>query len=56
MRARRADPLSDELTALDELEDEIRRPKRKHLSLIVPILITMIVVPLAVRDKLLANL
>lgn len=43
MRARRSDPLNDELTALDELEDEIRRPKRRSLSLIVPLLITMIV-------------
>ncbi len=43
MRARRSDPLNDELTALDELEDEIRRPKKRSLSLIVPLLITMIV-------------
>jgi hypothetical protein len=43
MRARRSDPLNDELTALDELEDEIRRPKKRSWSLIVPLLITMIV-------------
>lgn len=43
MRARRSDPLNDELTALDELEDEIRRPKKRSMSLIVPLLITMIV-------------
>lgn len=43
MRARGSDPLNDELTALDELEDEIRRPKKRSLSLIVPLLITMIV-------------
>ena len=43
MRARRADPLSDDLHALDELEDEFQRPKRRSMSPIVPLLITLIV-------------
>jgi hypothetical protein len=39
----RRDPLRDELSALDELEQEARRPIRRPTSLIVPILVTMIV-------------
>jgi SPOR domain len=40
---RERDPLSDELAALDDLQDEVRRPIRRPTALIVPILITMIV-------------
>ena len=40
MRARRADPLSDDLSALDELEDDIRRPKKRSWSLIIPLLMS----------------
>lgn len=40
---RERDPLSDDLAALDDLQDEVRRPPRRPTSLIVPILITMIV-------------
>jgi hypothetical protein len=39
----RRDPLRDELSALDELDQEARRPVRRPTSLIIPILITMIV-------------
>jgi cell division protein FtsN len=35
--------LSDDLAALDDLQDEVRRPTRRPTALIVPILITMIV-------------
>ena len=37
------DPLSDDLSALDDLQEEVRRPVRRPTTLIVPILITMIV-------------
>jgi cell division septation protein DedD len=40
---RERDPLSDDLAALDDLQDEVRRPIRRPTALIVPILITMIV-------------
>jgi cell division protein FtsN len=40
---RERDPLSDDLAALDELQDEVSRPPRRPTTLIVPILITMIV-------------
>jgi SPOR domain len=40
---RERDPLSDELAALDDLQNEVRRPIRRPTALIVPILITMIV-------------
>jgi len=40
---RERDPLSDDLAALDDLQDEVSRPPRRPTSLIVPILITMIV-------------
>lgn len=43
MRHRRSDPLAEEMSALDELEDELQRPKRRQGSLIVPLLITAIV-------------
>ena len=39
----RRDPLRAELSALDELEQEVHRPVRRPTSLIVPILVTMIV-------------
>ena len=39
----RKDPLADELAALDELEDEIRRPRPKRGSIVLPILTMMIV-------------
>jgi cell division septation protein DedD len=39
----RRDSLREELSALDELDQEARRPVRRPSSLIVPILITMIV-------------
>lgn len=40
---RERDPLSDDLAALDDLQEEARRPVRRPTALIVPILITMIV-------------
>lgn len=40
---RERDPLSDDLAALDDLQDEAQRPIRRPTALIVPILITMIV-------------
>ena len=40
---RERDPLSDDLAALDDLQEEVRRPIRRPTALIVPILITMIV-------------
>lgn len=43
MRHRRSDPLAEEMSALDELEDELRRPKRRQGPPIVPLLITAIV-------------
>ena len=36
---RERDPLSDDLAALDDLQDEVSRPPRRPTSLIVPILI-----------------
>ncbi len=39
----RKDPLADELAALDELDDEVRRPAPKRGSLVLPILVMMIV-------------
>ena len=40
---RERDPLSDDLTALDNLQEEARRPVRRPTALIVPILVAMIV-------------
>lgn len=40
---RRNDPMADELAALDELEDEIRRQPKRQGSLLVPVLITCVV-------------
>lgn len=40
---RERDPLSDDLAALDDLQEEAKRPVRRPTALIVPILITMIV-------------
>ncbi len=39
----RKDPLADELAALDELDDEVRRPAPKRGGLVLPILVMMIV-------------
>lgn len=39
----RKDPLADELAALDELDDEDRRPAPKRGALLLPILVMMIV-------------
>ncbi len=39
----RKDPLADELAALDELDDEVRRPAPKRGALLLPILVMMIV-------------
>jgi cell division septation protein DedD len=40
---RRVVQISDELAALDELEREIRRPPKRNLTVIVPIVVTLIV-------------
>ena len=47
---RRTDPMAEELAALDELEVEVRRapPSSRNMSLIVPILITLVVMTGAV--------